>query len=256
MFGPADSLYLAFNTVAGPLSDKRARQAIAYALNRGEFVDIYGMPVAERLYAPVPTDTKGALSEKEIRALGLDYDTDLFRARQMMKGAGMDQGAALKIYLTGREDNRYFYEVLKRRLALIGIDVIMMDDDPGASDPDARSGMPPLEFRWARTPSPDELFAALLGDGKSSPDSGGKIAEEGYHKLDVLLEAARRETSLKKQQEIWKHAQIKLLHDMAVYPICSIRNVAVRRTVVDYGYKLIGGGVIFPPITEKTRIVK
>jgi ABC-type transport system substrate-binding protein len=77
-----------------------------------------------------------------------------------------------------------------------------------------------------------------------------------YRKVDVLLEAARRETGLKKQQYIWKHAQIKLLQDMAVYPICTIKYVVARKASVEYGYMLSKCRMLVPPITEKTHLLQ
>lgn len=256
VYGPAESLYLVFNTEDSPLSDKRLRQAAAYVLNRREFVDLFGAPVARRLYAPVPPDMTGAVSEKDVRALGLDYDTDYVRGQRLLDQAGAADGLALKIERPEQDGNRYLYEVLGRQMKIIGIDLIVAEQKTSASAQDARPRHQALEFRWALAETADELLAGLLADENTYVPAQAAGAVPGYRKVDVLLEAARRETGLNKQQEIWKHAQIKLLQDMAVYPICTIKYVVARKTSVDYGYALTKCRTLCPPITEKTRLLQ
>ncbi len=246
VFGPAESLYLVFNTRSGPLSDRKARQAIAHALARREFVDLFGEAVADRLHAHVPPDVAGAINEKDIRALGLAYDTDLTLARRLLGQALAAGRPAIRIECAPQEGERALYEVLRRRLERIGIAVIL--GDPAAeSGRGAQSVGQTLEFRWAVPATADKLLTSLLAE----PDSSAP-GVPGYRKLDTMLEAARRETGLKKQQEIWRHAQLKLLQDMAVYPICTTRYVVARKYSVDYGYALSNCHTPVPPITEKT----
>ncbi|MEN6474140.1 MAG: ABC transporter substrate-binding protein [Syntrophaceae bacterium] len=255
-YGPAESLYLVFNTTDLPLSDKRVRKAIAYALNRREFVDLFGSPVAERLYAPVPSDMTGGVSEEDVKALGLDYDTDLVHGRRLLDQAGAAAELDLQIERPEQDTNRYLYEVLGRQLKSIGIDLMVAGQKTAASGQDVRPRDQALEFRWALAESADELLTGLLADENTYVPAQDMGLVPGYRKVDVLIAAARRETGLNKQQEIWKHAQIKLLEDMAVYPICTITYVVARQTSVDYGYTLSKCRTLVPPITEKTRLLQ
>lgn len=255
VYGPAESLYLAFNTRGGPLSDRRVRQAIAHALARREFTDLFGASVADSIYAHVPPDITGAVSEKDIRALGLEYGTSLVLAQRLLRQALAADGPAIRIECAPQEGDRPLYEVLRRQLDRVGIAVVFGNQDtaPGHG---LRPGNQALEFRWALPATADELLTGLLaqpGAAATAPDAG---TAPGYRKLDMHLEAARRETGLKKQQEIWKHAQLKLLQDMAVYPVCTIKYVVARKTSVDYGYTLSKWHAPVPPITEKTRILQ
>jgi peptide/nickel transport system substrate-binding protein len=255
VYGPAESLYLAFNTLSGPLSDRRVRQAIAHALTRRGFTDLFGASVADSIYAHVPSDITGAVSEKEIRALGLEYGTSLVLAQQLLRQALAADERSIRIECAPWEGERPLYEVLRRQLERVGITVVLGDQDatPGHG---ARPGNQALAFRWALPAAADELLMGLLaqpGAAATAPDDG---TVSGYRKLDMHLEAARRETGLRKQQEIWRHVQFKLLQDMVLYPICTIKYVVARKASVDYGYTLSTCRMPVPPITEKTRILE
>ncbi|MBW2605213.1 MAG: hypothetical protein JRE28_13020 [Deltaproteobacteria bacterium] len=77
-----------------------------------------------------------------------------------------------------------------------------------------------------------------------------------YDKIDDLIEAARLETDPGRQIELWKQAQIKILADMAAYPLHYFNMVHPRRNYVEYGHKVVATMALYPQITEKTRIVK
>ena len=255
IFGPAESLYLAFNT-AGPFSDKRWRLAAAYALNRSEFADLFGAPVAERLYAPVPPDIAGALSGQEIRELDLDYDTDLARSQTLLRQAGAAERSVLKVERPAQDSDRYLYTMLKKQLDRAGIDLIMSEPGGSTATQEVKPRNQALEFRWVLADTADELLVSLLAEKNTYVNSLDAGFVPGYRKADVLLEAARRETGLKKQQDIWRHAQIKLLQDMAVYPICTIKYTVARKASVEYGYLLSKCRTLVPPITEKSHVLE
>lgn len=256
IFGPAESLCLAFNTASGPFSDKLMRQAVAYALNRSEFVDLFGASVAERLYASVPPDITGGVGEQEIRSLGLDYDTDLFRAQEMLRQAGVTARRNLPIELTGQASDRFLYTMLKKQLGRVGIDLVVTEPESGTTTEEVRPRDQALEFRWAQADTADEVLESLVARENMHVSTRTEGFVTGYRKVDVLLEAARRETGLKKQQDIWRHAQLKLLQDMAIYPICAIKYVVARQASVEYGYLLTTCRTMVPPITEKTHILQ
>ena len=77
-----------------------------------------------------------------------------------------------------------------------------------------------------------------------------------YDKIDDLIEAARLETDPGRQIELWKQAQIKILADMAAYPLHYYNMVHARRNYIEYGHEVVSTMALYPQITEKTRIVK
>ncbi len=71
-----------------------------------------------------------------------------------------------------------------------------------------------------------------------------------------MIGAARMETNDNKQIELWRHAQIKILNDMAAYPAAKAKFLYARKISVDYGHELLSSFAGYPQFTEKTRVVK
>ncbi|RMD94195.1 MAG: ABC transporter substrate-binding protein, partial [Alphaproteobacteria bacterium] len=111
--------WLAFNTKSPKLSDKRVRQAIAYAVDR-EFI-------TKALHRGVSKPQRGPIIESSpffdptIPA----YDVDLDKARALLAEAGVTDGLELTVdYIPGpKEQQQSVAEYLKSQLKKIGINV-------------------------------------------------------------------------------------------------------------------------------------
>jgi peptide/nickel transport system substrate-binding protein len=75
-----------------------------------------------------------------------------------------------------------------------------------------------------------------------------------YRQIDDLIEAARLEIRPEKQINLWIQAQIKILDDMAAYPVMFASQCYARRNRVDYGHPLISTMALYPQFTEQTRL--
>jgi peptide/nickel transport system substrate-binding protein len=76
-----------------------------------------------------------------------------------------------------------------------------------------------------------------------------------YDKIDGLIEAARLAVDPAKQVGLWNQAQIKILHDVAAYPIMYTKQCYARRDIVDYGHPLDATMALYPQFTERTRLL-
>ena len=66
VFGVGQVITAHFNTSVEPLDDVRVRKAIAYALNRDEFLDLFAEGVVANVYSPVPVQfLPGGLTKEE-----------------------------------------------------------------------------------------------------------------------------------------------------------------------------------------------
>ena len=244
-----------FNMGKPPLNDIRIRRAMAYALDRDAFQKPFGDRVAENVYAPVPAFLSG-LKRDRIERFGLDYPTNLEKARELLEKAGCPEGFPLEMVTSERPIYRGYYERMKSQLAQIGIDCkLKVVDHPGMH----------IRIRWDENPlvvyiswRPDADAAlsrffhseAIVNTGER-PD----VNFSHYDKADRLIETARTETDPKKQRRLWEYAEIKILDHMAAYPLQYIRPVHARRICVDYGHQT-ETPALCPHITEKTRIVR
>ena len=256
--GVGQSMVIYFNTTKNPLNDIRVRRAIAWALDRDEFLSLVGEGVGKNVYSIVPPQfLPGGLTKDEVEALGLDYTLDLEKARTLMARAGYPEGFSLEVVTS--EMNAYYkaYKSMKGQLGRIGIDIKIKVVDHSTMHKQIRQDVNPIVVYGAWRPNAD-VFLTRFFHSDSIVVTGIKPDTNfsHYDRIDDLIEAARVETDPGRQIELWKQAQIKILDDMAAYPLHYLNMVHVRRDYIDYGHELVSTMALYPQFTEKTRIVK
>ncbi len=258
VFGVGEVAAISFNTAAAPLDKLDVRKAIAYALERDEFLALVGPGVGENVYSPVPVKfLAGGLTRQELAAKGLDYKTDREKAKKLLADAGYPNGFPLEMVTSEMTGYRVLYESMQAQLAKVGIKVTLKLVDHATMHSMIRKDANPLVIYIAWRPNADIFFTQFL-HSDSIVVTGKKPNTNfaHYNKIDGLIEQARNETDQTKQVALWKEAQIKALEDMVVYPIQYQNQVYARSTAVDYGHELISVLALYPGITEKTRLTK
>ena len=111
--------WLAFNTASEKLSDKRVRQAIAYAIDRDFIINALHRGVSVPQRGPIIEGSP--FFDESIPA----YDLDLDKAKALLAEAGYADGMELTVdYIPGfKEQQQSLAEYLKSQLKKIGIDV-------------------------------------------------------------------------------------------------------------------------------------
>jgi peptide/nickel transport system substrate-binding protein len=258
VFGVGEVAAISFNTAAAPLDKPDVRKAIAYALDRDEFLALIGPGIAENVYSPVPAKfLAGGLTREELAAKGLDYKTDREKAKKLLAQAGFPNGFSLDLITSEMTGYRVLYESMQAQLAKVGIKVNLKLADHATMHSMIRKDANPLVIYIAWRPNADVYLTQFL-HSDSIVVTGKKPNTNFAHygKIDALIEQARNETDQAKQAALWKEAQIRALDDMAVYPIQYQNQVYARSTAVDYGHELISVLALYPGITEKTRLTK
>lgn len=123
--GPAIGrlVWLAFNTAHAPLSDKRVRQAIGYAIDKDFIIDTLFSGVHQRATGPIGAGIPFHNSDVE------PYTLNLEKAAQLLDEAGLKPDAkGIRFALTidaipSSGDQRPIQEYLRPALAKVGIDV-------------------------------------------------------------------------------------------------------------------------------------
>jgi len=258
VFGVGEVATLNLNITAAPLDKVEVRKAIAYALDRDEFLALIGPGIAENVYSPVPAKfLAGGLTREELAAKGLDYKTDLEKSKKLLAQAGFPNGFSMDLITSEMTGYRVLYESMQAQLAKVGIKVNLKLADHATMHSMIRKDANPLVIYIAWRPNADVYLTQFL-HSDSTVVSGKKPNTNfsHYNKIDGLIEQARNETDPAKQVALWKEAQIKVLDDMAVYPIQYQNQVYARSTAVDYGHELISVLALYPGIDEKTRLTK
>jgi len=255
IFGVGESTVLYFNQTVRQLSRKEVRQAIAYTLNRDEFLGLIGKKVGQKIYAPLAPFTIGALTENEVVAKGLDYKTNLEKAKSLLAEAGVAGGFSLDLVTSELNIYKVHYESMQAQLAKVGIQIRLRVVDHPSYHALIRKDTNPIVIYVAFRPTA-EIYLRSFYHSASAVVSGAHPDTNfaHYSAIDDLIDKARVETVAAKQVEMWKEAQVKILQDMAAYPVSYANQVYARSTRVDYGHPLKSVLALYPGIDETTRV--
>ena len=258
VFGVGEVATVHFNTNIEPLDNPDVRRALAYAMDRDEFLALFGEPVAENIYSPVPAKfLAGGLTQEEAEALDLAYDVDRERAMQMLADAGYPDGFSLEVVTSEMTGYRRIYENMQAQLAEVGIDLKVNVVDHSTMHAQIREDVNPIIVYIAWRPNADAYLTRFYHSDSivltgAAPDTNFSH----YDLIDDLIEQARIETDPEKQLQMWKDAQIMTLEDMVSYPLHYQQQVYARSANVDYGHELVSVLALYPGITEKTSITR
>jgi peptide/nickel transport system substrate-binding protein len=258
VYGVGEVATVHFDITVPPLDDVRVRKAIAYALDRDEFLALFGEPVAANVYSQVPAQfLAGGLTQTEVAGLGLEYAVDRDKARELLAEAGYADGFSLEMVSSERESYLKNYESMQAQLAEIGIDIKINVVDHSGMHSLIREDVNPIVIYVAWRPNAD-VYLTRFYHSDSIVVTGAKPDTNfsHYDQIDDLIEAARVELNADKQIEMWKEAQIKILEDMVAYPLQYQNQVTARHDYVDFGHELKSALALYAQFTENTRITK
>ncbi|MGD8399222.1 MAG: ABC transporter substrate-binding protein, partial [Anaerolineae bacterium] len=256
VFGVGEVATIHFNSSVPPLDEPEVRQALAYALDRDEFLALFGEPVAENVYSPVPAKfLAGGLTQAEAEELGLAYDVDRELAMQMLADAGYADGLSFEVITSEMAGYRRIYENMQAQLAEVGVDLQVTVVDHSTMHSQIRQDVNPIVVYIAWRPNADVYLTRFYHSDSivvtgASPDTNFSHVSN----IDDLIEQARVATSAEEQIELWKQAQIQLLEEMYTYPLHFQQQVYARAAGVDYGHDLVSVLALYPGITENTTL--
>jgi peptide/nickel transport system substrate-binding protein len=256
VFGVGEVATVHFNTTVPPLDNPDVRRALAYALDRDEFLALFGEPVAENVYSQVPAKfLAGGLTQEEAEALDVAYDVDRDLARQMLADAGYGDGFALEVITSEMTGYRRIYENMQAQLAEVGVDLTVNVVDHSTMHAQIREDVNPIVVYIAWRPNAD-VYLTRFYHSDSIVVTGAKPDTNFSHIsiLDDIIESARVETDPEAQIEMWKQAQVTILEDMYAYPLHFQQQVYARSAAVDYGHDLVSVLALYPGIDETTTL--
>lgn len=258
VFGVGEAAIIYFNPSIKPLDKLEVRQAIAYALDRQEFLALVGTKVAEVVYSPVPVKfLPGGLTKEEVTAQGLLFDTDREKAKKLLADAGYPNGFSIEATVSEMTGYTVMYQSLQAQLAKVGIKLNLKTVDHTTFGSMIRKNVNPLVVYIAWRPNADAYLTRFFHSDSivvtgSKPDTNFSH----YTKIDDLIIKARVEPDQAKQISMWKDAQIQILKDMMAFPLQYQNQVYARSSKVDYGHQVKSVLALYPGIDETTRLSK
>ncbi len=256
--GAGEVLSIHFNQNIAPLDQVEVRQAMAYALDRDEFAALFGEGVAKPVYSQVPPELlPGGLTQEEVAAAGIEYATDLEKARQMLADAGYPDGFDLSVVTSEQNSYRFAYESLQAQLAKVGINLDVQVVDHTSYHSIIREDSNALVVYLAWRPNADVFLTRFFHSNSevvtgATPDTNFSHSDQ----VDALIEQARLETDPDAQVALWKEAQSSILSDMVAYPVLYTNQVYARQEYVDYGHEPKSVLANYPGFDETTSMAQ
>ena len=214
--GPIE--WLAFNTLSGPLADKKVRQAIAYALDRDFVVNaVYLGGAAEALTGIYPASP---FYERDVPR----YDLDLDKANALLDEAGHprdNDGERFSLTLDyGWATAKVSSEYVKAQLRKVGIDVVLRaaPDFPSWANRVSNHDFDmtwDVVFNWGdpvigvhRTYQSDNIKKGVIWSNTQS---------YANPRVDALMQQAGVEVDLEKRKALYSEFQKILAEDLPIY---------------------------------------
>lgn len=185
---PTQGMYVFINPTAGPLSDKRVRQAVSCALDRQQLVDV-AMQGNGVVSFPSPPGSPG------VAGPGPDtpfHQRDPVLARRLLSEAGQPTPTIRMSYFSDSVTNQHpVYALMQQQLAEAGIRLVLEPTPLAALSPVFTAGASFDDLAaipWSFKPDPAFYFTPFLGESgalnhwKEDPD-----ADRARQLLDDVL---------------------------------------------------------------------
>ncbi|WP_154794436.1 ABC transporter substrate-binding protein [Occultella kanbiaonis] len=201
----SDYWYLALNEANEPWNDPRARQAIAYAIDRDAIIQAvsYGTATANQL----------AIPEQSIWYTEYDtYSTDLDRAQDLLDEVGFTGGTLDLLVTTDYPETVTAAQIIAANLEPLGIEVSIRQPDFSTWLDEQNTGnFDMLMMGWLGNIDPDDFYYAQHHSAGASNAQGFANAE-----VDELLDAGRVETDQGARYDLYAQAAT-IIADEASY---------------------------------------
>ncbi|MGH3584807.1 MAG: ABC transporter substrate-binding protein [Pseudonocardia sp.] len=210
--------YLMFNTKVGPTADQAVREALAYAVNRDDYVVSAGDRTARPTLSAWGDALPSGVSDSHVEQAGLTYSYDPAKAREMLAAAGYPNGFTVTI--TAPNDATFF-QILQAQMKEIGVTVEIRTVDQPTWQKAMMTGQESLMLTLiAYRPTPQVPFTSFFY-GPSATLGGENPAQNfsGYDGADAMIDAAAQEADPQKQKQMWQQIHDKLLADVVVKPL-------------------------------------
>jgi peptide/nickel transport system substrate-binding protein len=207
-------------------------------------------PVAEVADTIIPPSYFGAASHEELPEEGRwSYDPD--KAKALLAEAGLEDGFALSMIITERDDYRQQMVLIQEHLAQVGIDLeLNLVDHAHYHSQIVRHVNPLVHYGDIAYPN-SEIF--LHRTFKS--DALRNFPNWSRPEFDALLEEIAATPDLDARRELVVEAQALIARDFIVVPTTFTGQPLVRHPRVDLGYDLQSSLVLEYRFGNQSRIL-
>ncbi len=201
---------LLMNITVKPFDDLKVRQAIAYALDRQQLIDLVYADAAKPWYSPVPEGFFGATTDVP------KFEHDINKAKQLLADSGYPNG--LDVTLNVYDTQKLASDVLSEQLKQVGIRVTeeVLDQPTFIGRVIQNQGINFAMHCCVRQPDADIILSDMF-----SPKYRGAIYIS-HADLEADLALARKELDVAKRQQMYADLQKKILDDVDMIPVAMV----------------------------------
>ncbi len=248
VFGVGEVVFLNLDVEHEILQDPLVREAILLAINRENTVALSGSPVSEPVYSVVPAEfMPGGLTEESATEAGVNYETNIERAQELLTEAGYPDGFELDLVTSEQDAYLNAYTVLQEELRQIGITVNLEPVQHQAMHDLIRESPNPITIYVAFRPTADVYLTQFF-------TTDGGVTNFSHFTIDELVAEARTTTDPEAQAALWEQANTEIIENFAGYGIMYTNQVYAKSETVDYGHELVSVVQLYPGIDETTTI--
>ena len=233
---PAELNQIYLNMSKPPLDDIRVRKAIAHAINRAEMVAFTGDEVAREAVSVIPQGNLGLNTKPGL----LNHDID--KARKLLAEAGHPDGITIKSVQSTLPVLLRTMEAVQAQLRKAGINLEIEPVDHPTYHANIRKDLSGVTlYQAARFPVADVYLTNFFHSRSTvNTPTGDHQLSRIARPRDAEIDAARKETDLKKQKELWALAQKKIVDEVCAVPFSEQLVMWAWKDNLDFGYDVKG----------------
>ncbi len=225
--GPGTVLsYLALNVRDPILKDRRVRQAIAFAIDRGPMIHYLLRDFARPAYSLLPPQSWAYDGDVP------HYDHNANIARQLLEQAGYPEINGVRFHLTMKtsteETTRLLAAVLQQQLREVGIALDIRTFEFATFFADVTRGAYQIHsLRWVGGNEDPDIFEYVFHSERFTP-KGANRTFYSNPRVDVLIDQARSELDEKTRKELYAEIQQILAEDCPYVNLWYWDNILVH----------------------------
>lgn len=231
--------YLAMNVEKEPFDNKLVRQAMNYAINKEDVLEVAQNGLGRTLNSITPDEILG-----HVKNTTYEYNPE--KAKQLLEQAGYKEGE-LEITINSYGDEKGG-PVIQANLLDIGIDAKVNNMDRGAFLDLNNSGNFQCSLNgWTTSPDPDRFFASLI---HSAGVGTNNVARYANPEMDALVRKGSSTIDEAEREVIYNQVHELAMEDAIWVPLYS--KVLVMGGSADYTYD----GVLDPMWNVNFNLVR
>ena len=219
---------LQLNTTKEPFTDVRVRQALNYAIDKQQLVDVAVAGLATVMTAPIPATVFGYAEQPA-------YDYDPERARSLLAEAGYPNGFDMKVLTFTGDEYRTVGQVLQQMFEQVGVRMTLDQQERGAlvdqifKPVDENPTQAALVGATASTGDADLAISTSFIEASFPPASNNWSFYEN-DEVERLVAEARATGDQPRRAELYAEALGIIWHDAPWVFLYSPDSVAGRST--------------------------